>query len=362
MNGGFEAAGDALTGSVIARAVEPRRGEDAVGADGLTHEHGCLNCKTPLVGSYCHACGQQAHVHRTLFAIFHDILHGVFHFEGKVWRTLPMLAWLPGDLTRRYIHGERARFVSPLALFLFSVFLMFATFEGVGGPVRVGTAMNSEGAQSAIVEMTRERDKLTGEIAGLEATRSGLAAASAERNALNRQIADKRSDAEGLTAAVNGMTLGITSDDLSKGFKFDTGDKAFDSKLKEALKNPKLLLYKLQSSAYKFAWALIPLSLPFMWLIFAWRRQYKLYDHAVFVTYSLAFVMVLLVAMALLAAAGAPTAWALLLIPVHMFRQLKQAYSLRWPSALWRTVALQFVSFTVLITFGTTLLALGLLG
>jgi hypothetical protein len=32
--------------------------------------------------------------------------------------------------------------------------------------------------------------------------------------------------------------------------------------------------YKLQSSAYKFAWALIPLSLPFMWLIFAGRRNY----------------------------------------------------------------------------------------
>jgi hypothetical protein len=66
--------------------------------------------------------------------------------------------------------------------------------------------------------------------------------------------------------------------------------------------------------------------------------------------------------MALLAAAGMQTAWALLLIPVHMFRQLKQGYALRWFSALWRTVALQFVSFTVLITFGATLLALGLLG
>lgn len=29
--------------------------------------------------------------------------------------------------TRRYVNGERARFVSPLALFLFTVFLMFAT-------------------------------------------------------------------------------------------------------------------------------------------------------------------------------------------------------------------------------------------
>ena len=31
-----------------------------------------------------------------------------------------MLAWRPGEMTRRYIAGERARFVSPVALFLFT--------------------------------------------------------------------------------------------------------------------------------------------------------------------------------------------------------------------------------------------------
>ena len=44
-----------------------------------------------------------------------------------------MLAWRPGELTRRYIEGERARFISPLALFLFTVFLMFAVFS-IAGP------------------------------------------------------------------------------------------------------------------------------------------------------------------------------------------------------------------------------------
>ena len=68
-----------------------------------------------------------------LRAFFHDLLHGVLHFEGKIWRTLPMLAWRPGELTRRYIDGERASFVSPIALFLFSVFLMFAVGSLSGG-------------------------------------------------------------------------------------------------------------------------------------------------------------------------------------------------------------------------------------
>ena len=138
MSGELEAAGEIITGGIVARAVEPRYGEDAIGTDGLTDEHACLNCGATLTGSDCHACGQQAHIHRSLAAFGHDILHGVFHFEGKIWTTIPLLFWKSGALTNRYIHGERAK--SPLALFLFSVFLMFAVFESVGGPVTVQEA------------------------------------------------------------------------------------------------------------------------------------------------------------------------------------------------------------------------------
>jgi len=365
MSGGIEAAGDALTGGVIARAVEPGHGSDAVGADGRTHEHACLNCRTPLVGSYCHACGQHAHVHRTLGAIFHDILHGVFHFEGKVWRTLPMLAWRPGDLTRRYIHGERARFVSPLALFLFCVFLMFATFEGVGGPLRltVNRATKTDGVNVNVSDFKAELAKTKALVADLERRRGVALTQRKPAAAIEKQLEDARNDVDGLTAA-SALMNGVSPEALTLPgtVKINTGDKNFDAIVKEALKNPKLLLYKLQSSAYKFSWALIPLSLPFMWLIFAWRRQYRLYDHAVFVTYSLSFVMVLLVAMSLAAAVGVATGSALLLIPVHMFRQLKQAYALRWPSALWRTVSLTVLAPIILSMFGIGLLALGVLG
>ena len=44
--GEFEGIGDAVTGSLLARAVEPQAGE--AGADGHTHEKNCLNCGTRL--------------------------------------------------------------------------------------------------------------------------------------------------------------------------------------------------------------------------------------------------------------------------------------------------------------------------
>ncbi|MDQ3247089.1 MAG: hypothetical protein M3Q52_09435 [Pseudomonadota bacterium] len=53
--------------------MEPATGE----AKGHTHETNCLNCGCKLVGDYCHCCGQQAHVHRTVGAWWHDFLHSV---------------------------------------------------------------------------------------------------------------------------------------------------------------------------------------------------------------------------------------------------------------------------------------------
>ena len=45
------------------------------------------------------------------------------------------------------------------------------------------------------------------------------------------------------------------------------------------------------------------MSLPFLWLLFPFSRRFRLYDHMVFVTYSLAF-MTLLVSIATMPAAA----------------------------------------------------------
>ena len=129
-----EGVGEAVTGGMMARAVEPQAGEAADEGD-----RNCLNCGAVLDGAFCRQCGQKGHVHRSVGAIAHDLVHGVLHLDGKFWRTLPMLAWRPGELTRRYAHGERAKFVSPMALFLFSVFLMFAVFSLAGTHVFNGS-------------------------------------------------------------------------------------------------------------------------------------------------------------------------------------------------------------------------------
>ncbi|MEG3123796.1 DUF3667 domain-containing protein [Sphingomonas sp. GB1N7] len=353
MTGEIGAIGDIATGTLLGRAVEPRAGE----SHGGDHAHGiCLNCGTALIGEYCHACGQNEHVHRTLGSIGHDLLHGVFHFEGKIWRTIPMLVLHPGALTRRYVAGERARFVSPLALFLFTVFLMFATIHTFSGDF--GNS-NMTAAQRA--EATHKLD-------------AQIAAATTELQKDKASPGDKtEADFVALEGTITGMKrartaiVGVKPGDNDFTFTdMKTGWPALDRGIAKANANPGLMLYKLQSSAYKYSWALIPISTPFVALLFLWRRRYKLYDHAIFVTYSLAFMMGLVVVLSLLQKIAAPD-WIFSMIvafapPIHMFAQLRGAYDLRKRSALWRTIALLVFAFVALIAFCILLLAMGLTG
>lgn len=342
MTGEIEAAGELITGGLIGRAVEPRAGEHAGG----DHDSMCLNCGTALVGPHCHQCGQGGHVHRSLGAIGHEILHGVVHFEGKLWRTLPKLAFRPGELTRRYIAGERARFVSPMALFLFSVFTLFAVFSLLGvDPLGKAEPKSPETVQERVAELRESRAEL---VAGRDKFPDG----NPGRAAMTAGIAGIDADIERVTQGEN-----------AGGTHSDTGIKWLDHGVEKMSKNPALTLYKLQSNSYKFSWLLIPLSLPFVWLLFAWKRQFHLYDHAVFITYSISFMSLFFIVLSLLGAVGISGVVVGLastfVPPVHIYKQLKGAYGLSRFGALLRTVVLLFFALIVLILFMLIVLAMG---
>ena len=339
--GEFEAVADAVTGGLLGRAIEPKAGEDA----GDTHECNCLNCGAALLGPYCSKCGQHAHIHRTLRAFFHEFAHGVLHFEGKIWRTLPLLAWKPGELTRRYIDGQRASFVSPIALFLFSVFLMFGV---------VGLTSNKFDTARASANAVKEIGKDQIKLSVLQEQRTAAAQAGLPTAGFDEKISDVKGEITALQAVKDGKidasTVKIQSELLG----------GFSESLGKAAKNPELLFYKLKTNAYKFSWALIPISVPFVWLLFPFSRRFRLYDHTVFVTYSLCFMMLLLAAgslVGLVSTSLASLAW--FIPPIHMYRQLKGTYELERWGALWRTFALTIFAFIAISLFASLLVAIG---
>ncbi|BBD99254.1 DUF3667 domain-containing protein [Sphingobium amiense] len=347
----MEAAGDAVTGAMLARAVEPDHGEA-----GVAHAGSCLNCGAPVSGNYCAQCGQATHLHRSFFAIGHDLAHGVLHFEGKIWTTLPELALRPGKLTRRYIHGERAKFVSPFALFLFSAFLMYAIFSLTshhGGEPSKGPAMD----RGAAAELHREAAKIDARIAKLERELAAPGLSQARRATLTEKLDDARDDRKGVGVASD-ISRSLEAEGLTGGVARTVG-----RAVNAAAENPDFAYYKLKANAYKFSWALILISLPFLWLLFPFSRRFKMYDHAVYITYSIAFMSLLFSGSMLLGAMGASAGLvtgALLLFALwHMYRQFKDAYALGRTGTLVRLPFLYLFACIALSLFFTMLVLMG---
>lgn len=381
MSGEFEAVGAIAEGGMWARVAEPAAGEHTAEGHGK-----CLNCRTILTGPHCHQCGQAAHVHRSISAFWHDILHGVLHFDGKFWNTLPLLAWKPGELTRRYVHGERAKFISPMALFLFSIFMMFAIFSYVGSPNFTRDKAGNYEADGVKIsapgdwrtDMINEMATLEKKVAERNAEWAALPQDDPERARLNEKIRDLKNDINGLSFATEGKARypdAMTSDGASVpefdfNSKVDTGIPLLDGFINKlaakASKNPELLLYKLQSNGYKFAWLLIPLSIPFVWLSTIGKRGHRFYDHAVFTTYSIAFMSLLFIVVTLSVkfniAPGLVIMTAMFYAPFHMYRQLRHAYGTSRFGGVMR-LALLLTCITIVVTlFLMILVSLGLIG
>jgi len=192
------------------------------------------------------------------------------------------------------------------------------------------------------------------------------------RTALNQLPADDpaRAEAQALLAEREDVLAGIDRVPVPDIESFGsaninlTGLGTLDDQLiSKWTENPGLMFYKLQANAYKFSWLLIPISIPFMWLLFFWKRRFRAYDHAIFVTYSLSFMTLLFVVLSALGATvvqpGGLVIAAGIIVPLHIYKQLRGAYQLSRFSALWRLCVLLVLISIIIVLFLQLLLILG---
>jgi hypothetical protein len=348
-----------------------------------------------------------------------------------------MVIFRPGTLTRNYVYGKRARYISPLALFLFTVFFMFAVFAfaGSGPPVNINESGSVAEAQEDLAEVRAELVEAEADLqsvianpdpdqpAGLEISLARQAVGLAQAAVAREEAALRRAQAREAEAAAapeseaapavvapvhvgegeapaieiqapvadgeaapeqpainvsqEGVSVDRNDDDLtwqeaarelgeSNDFVLIQGWDSLNEKAREKLRNPELAVYKIQQTAYKFSFLLIPISLPFIALLFLWKRGVTLYDHVVFALYSLSFASILFVSMVLAAQVSwlvwfVPTSL-MIGIPVHTFFHLKGAYALGWFSALWRTFFMLIFASIALSFFLIAIVILGLTG
>nr|WP_315467937.1 DUF3667 domain-containing protein [uncultured Undibacterium sp.] len=466
-------AGEALAAIVVSDELANQQGKHNKDQNAESHKD-CANCGATLTGAYCQNCGQSAHIHRSLLHMIEEVLHGILHFDTKSWRTIPALLYKPGQLTKQYIDGKRTSFVSPLALFLFLIFLMFFIFSlTMNAPSLDGNSdsradvvkelkaaelsMSQQLAKQAklkpfsedaiklsdeinetrieIRELQNEIDSIDGKEIGIPALEVSLAQAeknlsdlkntqlnfklsvedaqntessaymqsldiaqnvsfaesevryfkkqiAAELRAIEKKKAKARKAPEKEATKETNNAADDAANDTAGDAALKSGDKItksddvkvkvnyvnsslfpnLDARIEHAVKNPELTLFKMKKNSSGLAILLLPLSLPFLWMLFAFRRQFVMFDHAVFALYSLSFMCILMSIIAILAKYEYIVIASLLFAfvpPFHMFSQLRNAYSLTKFEALWRTIVLLFIAlmslsfFAVIVTLAS---------
>ena len=372
MTGSIDALGGLADAGLVASALN--RPGNINAAEIADAHHRCANCDAPLSGNFCANCGQQAHVHRSLLHVGEEFLHGITHFDGKAWKTLPKLLFDPGRLTRDYIMGKRARYIAPVPLFLLVVFLMFFVFSFVHVPKSTfnGPPLTPAEARAAQAKFDKNLADIDAQIATARAAGKAddVAALTASRAALEfgrRQVVGDDKAYLDNPLSNSDALMSEVKDHFDKGdFKVNLGNETLNERARTALHNPQLALYKVEGKIYKFSFLLVPLSLPWLWLMFAFRRDVRMYDHAVFALYSISFMSLLFVigssALALDITSPALFLFLIFVAPaLHWFAQVKGAYRLGWFGAAWRTLALSFAAIITLSLYLSLTLAIGLI-
>ena len=124
----------------------------------------CLNCGRPLTGQYCAGCGQKRRdTDPTLREFLHETTQELTNWDGKIPSTLATLFVRPGRLTQDFLAGRRARWLSPLRLYLICSLAFFvskplaeAISSRSGREAAKITITNSDGSTTLTPEVLEE--------------------------------------------------------------------------------------------------------------------------------------------------------------------------------------------------------------
>ena len=279
------------------------------------HATHCANCGVALLGPWCHACGQSAEdFHRSILRLSGEAFESFFHFDGRVWRTLPDLMLRPARLTKRYLEGHRAPQIPPLRLFLVVLLLVFLC-----GP----------SPESFRVKYVNLQGQPISEQAANKEVSTQLTAA-------NQQVVSQ------LPPQAAQMLLATEN----------WGNR----QVKNVLGDPARFLLILEKWGERFAFLMLPMATLLMCVLFLFQRRFYIFDHAIFSLHSLSAMGLLLSAIFLFDRISSEAALLAWWAPIHLFRHMRGVYGTTIFGTLAR-MALLFVASSI----GVLLLVAGLI-
>jgi len=310
----------------------------------------CPNCGTPLSGPYCSACGQEDHslavpLHRLIL----DFLSDNFQFDSRVGRTLGLLLFRPGRLTREYLSGRRQSHIPPVRLYLFVTILFFLTvgflpFSGVHVGVRTlgGKTLVAPGAVT--------------HAGGMPAAAGSAAAPLSSTTDIGRLIA-QRIAASGRTKSPAAASVG------------ESARKFWLPRIKALQDHPGEFMKRFWGNMPKVLFFLIPIFALLLKLLYLPRKRYysehlifALHYHSALFIYLLAVVLLLLLTQVTSPILGSILRWCCLALGIwsviYVFPAMRVAYADTWFRAVSRGLVLWFVYSIAL--FSGTLVAMSI--
>tara|TARA_R110000868_G_scaffold11516_4_gene56314 strand:+ start:83 stop:1156 length:1074 start_codon:yes stop_codon:yes gene_type:complete len=119
----------------------------------------CANCGAPLTGPFCAACGQsQADLRRPALSLVTDFLDGAIAWDGLFLTTFRGLYLRPGRVARDYVEGKRARYSSPVRIYLIMTLILFAMSAAAGiRPIAITLSPDGDSIRNQTAETIAAR-------------------------------------------------------------------------------------------------------------------------------------------------------------------------------------------------------------
>lgn len=361
----------------------------------------CANCDTPMLGEFCHACGQpRKGMIRHLSGLMADFFDSVFNLDSRTLRTLWPLFARPGFLSNEYFAGRRTRYVTPLRLYVFlSVIAFFAVatvsevgddqrlvrFDGGDAPVRALADIDAD-ERAALAELEPRRGSMPD--AAFAALGEGVRAGFEEERErselwLERGLKVGERPPSEVTAAQpnprgiriggdspwhpldNPVRIGWASDAMNAWLNRKIG--ALIANGLEAEKHPAKFVATIFGVAPQALLLILPLFALLLKLFYLFKRRLFM-EHLIVALHSHSFLCLAILLQVLLSLlAGWSAALPLLprlfgvlgvllwiWIPLYLLVAQKRIYGQGWPMTLWKYFLLGNC-YMFLLTFGVVL-------
>jgi hypothetical protein len=219
----------------------------------------CLNCGTEVAGRFCQQCGQEnAEVKESFFQLLIHFVEDLTHFDGKLWKTVKLLLFKPGSLTKLYIEGKRASYIHPIRMYIFvsAVFFLFM-FTGEA-------PLKTEGAGS---NANNSKDFATGLQEGLKMDLDEDSVnykTIAAYNAAQKKLPESKRD--------NWLDALIKKKGIEINEKY-SGDN---------LKIGKALIEKFENYFSRMLYISLPIFAFFIWVLYRRNKNHFFVDHIIF--------------------------------------------------------------------------------